>query len=88
MGRSIEGFVAVLSHAAIRIHNFPRLLEEVVEIGMIPLRSVHKLLGLIVQNGLSRIKIEIPTRDYQIFWCTDLVPNYNFRWRFRPNLRN
>ena len=41
MGRSIEGFAAALLYAAIRIHDFPRLLEEVVEVAMIPLRSVH-----------------------------------------------
>ena len=41
MGRSIEGFVAASLYAAIRIHDFPRLLEEVVDVAMIPLYAVH-----------------------------------------------
>ncbi|MHA1584266.1 MAG: transcription initiation factor IIB, partial [Promethearchaeota archaeon] len=50
MGRSIDGFTTASLYAAIRIHDFPRLLEEVVEVAMIPLRSVHRSLGLIVRN--------------------------------------
>jgi transcription initiation factor TFIIB len=52
MGRSIEGFVTAAIYAAIRIHDFPRLLEEITEIAMIPLRAVHRSLGLIVRNVL------------------------------------
>lgn len=50
MGRSIDGFVTASLYAAIRIHEFPRLLEEIVEVAMIPLRSVHRSLGLIVRK--------------------------------------
>src|SRR6056297_549370 len=38
MGRSIEGFVCASLYAAIRIHNFPRLLEEVVDVSLVSLR--------------------------------------------------
>jgi transcription initiation factor TFIIB len=57
MGRSIEAFVAASLYAAIRIHSFPRLLEEVVEIAMIPLRSVHRSLGLIIRLVLPKLKL-------------------------------
>ncbi|MHA1734536.1 MAG: transcription initiation factor IIB [Promethearchaeota archaeon] len=55
MGRSIEAFVAASLYTAIRIHDFPRLLEEVTDVAMIPLRSVHRSLGLIVRNVLPNL---------------------------------
>lgn len=55
MGRSIESFVTASLYAAIRIHNFPRLLEEIVEVALIPLRSVHRSLGLIVRLILPQM---------------------------------
>jgi transcription initiation factor TFIIB len=58
MGRSIDGFVAASLYAAIRIHEFPRLLEELVEIAMIPLRSVHRSLGLIVRKVFPVFKMK------------------------------
>jgi transcription initiation factor TFIIB len=58
MGRSIEGFVAASLYAGIRIHDFPRLLEEVVEVAMIPLRSVHRSLGLIVRMVFPVLKLK------------------------------
>ncbi|WP_457558731.1 transcription initiation factor IIB [Candidatus Harpocratesius sp.] len=57
MGRSIESFVTASLYAAIRIHDFPRLLEEIVEIAMIPLRSVHRSLGLIVRKVLPKMNL-------------------------------
>lgn len=58
MGRSIDGFVAASLYAAIRIHNFPRLLEEIIETGVIPLRSVHRSLGLIVRQVFPVLKMK------------------------------
>lgn len=55
MGRSIEGFVCASLYAAIRIHDFPRLLEEVVEVSMIPMRSIHRSLGIIVRMVLPAL---------------------------------
>ncbi|MCP4760272.1 MAG: hypothetical protein GY870_00725 [archaeon] len=58
MGRSIEAFVSASLYTAIRIHNFPRLLEELTEVAMIPLRSVHRSLGLIVRNVLPVLNMK------------------------------
>lgn len=58
MGRSIEGFIAGSVYAAIRVHEYPRLLEEVVEFSMLPLRTVHKSLGLIVRRVLPELGLK------------------------------
>ncbi len=50
MGRSIDAFVTASIYAGIRIHNFPRLLEEIVDVAMQDRRSVHRSLGLIVRK--------------------------------------
>ncbi|MHA1855863.1 MAG: transcription initiation factor IIB [Promethearchaeota archaeon] len=55
MGRSIESFVTASLYAAIRIHNFPRLLEEIVDVAIISIRSVHRSLGLIVRLVLPEM---------------------------------
>jgi transcription initiation factor TFIIB len=47
MGRSIDGFVAASLYAAIRIHEVPRLLEDVSEAAMIPNRSLFRSLAII-----------------------------------------
>ncbi|MHA1732064.1 MAG: hypothetical protein ACTSU5_08970 [Promethearchaeota archaeon] len=58
MGRSIEAFVCASLYASIRIHDFPRLLEELTELAMIPLRSVHRSLGLIVRHVLPNLGLK------------------------------
>lgn len=58
MGRSIDSFVTASVYAAIRIHNFPRLLEEIVDVAMLPLRSVHRSLGLIVRKVFPVLKMK------------------------------
>jgi transcription initiation factor TFIIB len=58
MGRSIEAFVCASLYASIRIHDFPRLLEELTEVAMVPLRSVHRSLGLIVRNVLPVLSLK------------------------------
>ena len=55
MGRSIQAFTAASLYAAIRIHNFPRLLEEVVEAATISTRAVHRSLGLIMRTVLPKL---------------------------------
>ena len=57
MGRSIEGFVAASLYAAIRIHEFPRLLEEITEISLVSLRNIHKSLALIVRAVLPELNL-------------------------------
>ena len=58
MGRSIESFVCASLYAAIRIHNFPRLLEELVDVAIISVRSVHRSLGLIVRLILPEMNLK------------------------------
>ncbi len=58
MGRSIEAFVCASLYAAIRIHEFPRMLEELTEAAIIPLRSVHRCLGLIVRTVLPALNFK------------------------------
>lgn len=57
MGRSIDAFVAASLYAAIRVHEFPRLLEELVEVAMLPMRNIHKALGIIVQKILPKLSL-------------------------------
>ena len=57
MGRSIEGFITASLYAAIRIHKYPCLLEEVVELSMLPLRTIHKSLALIVRQILPGLNL-------------------------------
>ena len=57
MGRSIDSFVTASVYAAIRIHDFPRMLEEIVDVAMMPLRSVHRSLGLVVRLVLPVLKL-------------------------------
>lgn len=57
MGRSIDSFVTASVYAAIRIHDFPRMLEEIVDVAMMPLRSVHRSLGLVVRLVLPILKL-------------------------------
>ncbi|MGV9173184.1 MAG: transcription initiation factor IIB [Promethearchaeia archaeon] len=75
MGRSIEGFVAASLYAAIRVHEFPRLLEEVSEAMMIPRRKVIRSLGMIVKEILPELNLKYKpiTAEQLIFkFGTDL----------------
>jgi len=58
MGRSIEGFIVASLYAAIRIHEFPLLMEEVCEICMIPRKTVHHHLAIILKKVLSDLKLK------------------------------
>jgi transcription initiation factor TFIIB len=58
MGRTIEGFIAAALYAAIRIHEFPRLFEEVSDIAMIPRHTIHRSLGLIVKEVLPELGLK------------------------------
>ena len=55
MGRSINGFIAGSLYAAIRVHDFPRLLDEVCEASLTPRRTVHRSLGMIVKEVLPEL---------------------------------
>ncbi len=58
MGRSINGFIAGSLYAAIRIHNFPRLLDEVCEASLTPRRTVHRSLAMIIREVLPELKLK------------------------------
>jgi transcription initiation factor TFIIB len=58
MGRSIQAFTAASLYAAIRIHNFPRLLEEMTEPSVNSLRAVHRSLGLIIRSVLPKLGLK------------------------------
>lgn len=55
MGRSIDGFVAASLYAAIRIHEFPKLLEDVSEAAMLPNRTLFRSLALIIREVLPEM---------------------------------
>ena len=57
MGRSIDGFIAASLYAAIRVHEFPRLLEEVCDASLTPRRTVHRSLGMIVKEVLPELNL-------------------------------
>lgn len=58
MGRSIDGFIAASLYAAIRIHEFPKLLEDVSDVLMIPRRTLFRSLGLIIKEILPTLHLD------------------------------
>ncbi len=57
MGRSINGFIAGSLYAAIRVHDFPRLLDEVCEASLTPRRTVHRSLAMIIRDVLTELNL-------------------------------
>ena len=57
MGRSINGFISGSLYAAIRVHDFPRLLDEVCEASLTPRRTVHRSLAMIIREVLPDLKL-------------------------------
>ncbi|TFG02760.1 MAG: hypothetical protein EU540_00925 [Promethearchaeota archaeon] len=58
MGRTIDGFIAASLYAAIRIHEFPRLLDEVCEKSMIPRREILHSLSLLIKKILPELGLK------------------------------
>ncbi|MFX1364923.1 MAG: hypothetical protein ACFE9Y_08365 [Promethearchaeota archaeon] len=58
MGRSIEGFIAASLYAAIRIHEFPKLLDDVADASMVPNRTLFRSLGMIIRQILPILHLE------------------------------
>jgi len=58
MGRSIDGFITASLYAAIRIHESPRLLDEICDASMSLRRVVHHSLGLIVKEVLPELGLK------------------------------
>ncbi len=58
MGRSINGFISGALYAAIRVHDFPRLLDEVCDASLTPRRTVHKSLAMIIRQILPDLALK------------------------------
>lgn len=58
MGRSIDGFVTASLYAAIRVHEIPRLLEEICETCLISRRTVIRSLGLLIKEVLPEFNLK------------------------------
>jgi transcription initiation factor TFIIB len=58
MGRSINGFIAGALYAAIRVHEFPRLLDEICEASLTPRKTVHKSLAMIIREILPGLNLK------------------------------
>jgi len=58
MGRSINGFIAGALYAAIRVHDFPRLLDEVCEASLTPRRTVLRSLAMIIREVLPELNLK------------------------------
>jgi transcription initiation factor TFIIB len=57
MGRSIEGFIAASLYVAIRVHEFPKILEEISDTSMIPRKTIIHSLGLILREVLPELNL-------------------------------
>ncbi|MFX1257386.1 MAG: transcription initiation factor IIB family protein [Promethearchaeota archaeon] len=57
MGRSIDGFLAASLYVAIRIHEFPKLLEDVSDAAMIPRKTVLHSIGILIKEVLPEMKL-------------------------------
>ena len=58
MGRSIDGFIAASLYAAIRIHEFPKLFDEVIEVSMVSKRTAFRSLGMIIRDILPGLEYQ------------------------------
>ena len=58
MGRSMDGLIGACLYAAIRIHEFPKLLEEVNDCSMASLHIIIRSLGLIIKEILPILNLK------------------------------
>jgi transcription initiation factor TFIIB len=69
MGRSIKGFIAASLYAAIRVHEFPRLLDEVCEAALTPRHVVHQSLGILIRKILPELNLKYhPIKPEQLIF--------------------
>ena len=57
MGRSIDGFITASIYVAIRVHEFPKVLEEISDAAMINRKIVIHALSLLVRGILPELNI-------------------------------
>ncbi len=58
MGRSIDGFVSASLYAAIRVHEIPRLLEEICKACVTSRRTVIRSLGILIKEVLPELNLK------------------------------
>lgn len=58
LGRTIRGFIAASLYAAIRVHEYPRILDEICDAMMISRHKVVKSLGLIIKKVLPELGLK------------------------------
>ncbi|MFW9968926.1 MAG: hypothetical protein ACFFDF_01915 [Candidatus Odinarchaeota archaeon] len=58
MGRSIDGFLAASLYVAVRIHEFPKLLEDISEVSMVSNRTLFRSIGIIIREILPILGLE------------------------------
>lgn len=57
-GRTIEGFVAASLYIAIRVHEIPKLLEEISDICLVSRRTITRSLGILVREILPEFNLK------------------------------
>jgi len=57
MGRSIEGFIAASLYVAVRVHEFPKTLDEISDISMISRKTIIHCLSLIIRDILPELNL-------------------------------
>ncbi|MGB5909676.1 MAG: hypothetical protein WBH31_00645 [Promethearchaeia archaeon] len=82
MGRSINGFIAGSLYAAIRVHDFPRLLDELCEASLTPRRTVHRSLAMIIREVLPELGLR-----YQPITAESLVYRFGNELELPMNIQ-
>ncbi|TFG01225.1 MAG: hypothetical protein EU542_07320 [Promethearchaeota archaeon] len=75
MGRSIDGFIAASLYAAIRVHEFPRLLEDVSDASLIQRHVVIRSLAIITREILPELSLSykpISAEQLVFKFCNEL----------------
>ena len=69
MGRSIIGFVAASLYSAIRIHELPRILDEVCDSELVNRRTVVQALGMVIKDILPILGLSYkPISSHQLIY--------------------
>lgn len=58
MGRSIISFVAASIYASVRIHEVPKILDEVCHAALVPRQTVHHVLSIVVKDVLPDLNLK------------------------------
>lgn len=75
MGRSIEAILSGSMYIAIRIHEFPKLLEDISDAIMIPRKTVVRSIGLLIREVIPELKYSykpIKIEQLVIKFCNEL----------------